>query len=245
MKLSHLRTITAIVLAAACLQSAQAQGGHQQEAGEKVLRYAFQIAETGFDPGQISDLYSRIAVANMFEGLYSFDYLARPVAVVSTSAVAMPVVSDNFRTFTIQIKKGIYFADDAAFCDQDGKNCKKRELTAQDFVYSFKRHFDPKVKSYAYDSLRESNLIGLGDLRKAAEKPGASFDYDKEVEGLRALDRYTLQFKLSEGRPRFVYIMADPSLVGAVAREVVEKYGDKIMEHPVGTGPFRLDQWMR
>jgi ABC-type transport system substrate-binding protein len=30
-----------------------------------------------------------------------------------------------------------------------------------------------------------------------------------------------------------------------VAREVVEKYGDKIMEHPVGTGPFKLDQWTR
>ena len=26
---------------------------------------------------------------------------------------------------------------------------------------------------------------------------------------------------------------------------MVEKYGDKIMEHPVGTGPFKLDQWTR
>jgi ABC-type transport system substrate-binding protein len=32
---------------------------------------------------------------------------------------------------------------------------------------------------------------------------------------------------------------------GAVAREVVEAYGDKIMEHPVGTGPFMLGQWRR
>jgi ABC-type transport system substrate-binding protein len=30
-----------------------------------------------------------------------------------------------------------------------------------------------------------------------------------------------------------------------VAREVVEFYGEKIMEHPVGTGPFRLAQWRR
>jgi ABC-type transport system substrate-binding protein len=39
--------------------------------------------------------------------------------------------------------------------------------------------------------------------------------------------------------------MADPSVVGAVAREVVEHYGDRIMDHPVGTGPYRLDIWRR
>nr|WP_295777797.1 ABC transporter substrate-binding protein [Rhodoferax sp.] len=221
-------------------------GAHAQDkAGEKVLRYAFEIAETGFDPAQISDLYSRIAARNMFESLYDFDYLARPVEVIPRTAEALPVITDNFRTFTIKIKKGILFVDDAAFCDKDGANCKKRELTAQDFVYSYKRHYDPKINSYAYDSLRESNLIGLDALRKAAEKPGEKFDYDKEADGVRALDRYTIQFKLAESRPRFIYLLCDPSLVGAVAREVVEKYGDKIMEHPVGTGPFKLHEWTR
>jgi ABC-type transport system substrate-binding protein len=33
--------------------------------------------------------------------------------------------------------------------------------------------------------------------------------------------------------------------MGAVAREVVEAYGDAIVEHPVGTGPFRVVQWRR
>ena len=35
----------------------------QDRSGEKVLRYAFEVAETGFDPAQISDVYSRIATA--------------------------------------------------------------------------------------------------------------------------------------------------------------------------------------
>ncbi|MGI9133194.1 MAG: ABC transporter substrate-binding protein, partial [Rhodoferax sp.] len=91
----------------------------------------------------------------------------------------------------------------------------------------------------------EEKLIGMDELRRAAEKPGAQFDYDKEVEGIRALDRYTLQFKMQETRPRFIYQLADASVFGAVAREVVEHYGDKIMEHPVGTGPFMLAQWTR
>ena len=206
---------------------------------EKVLRYAFEIAETGFDPAQLSDMYSRIVTENIFDALYTYDYLARPAKVRPNVAVGMPVVSDDFRTYTVKIKPGIYFADDPAF------GGKKRELTAHDFVYSYKRIFDPKTKSPIYSGLAEEKLLGMEDLRREAEKPGASFNYDKEVEGIRALDRYTIQFNLHETRPRFIYSLADSGIFGAVAREVVEKYGDKIMEHPVGTGPFKLDQWTR
>ncbi len=65
------------------------------------------------------------------------------------------------------------------------------------------------------------------------------------MEGLRALDRYTFQIKLADPSPRFLYNFADGSFTGAQAREVVEFYGDKIGEHPVGTGPYRLAQWKR
>jgi ABC-type transport system substrate-binding protein len=211
----------------------------QDRPGEKILRYAFEIAETGFDPAQISDVYSRIATSSMFDSLYGYDYLARPVKVRPRVAVGMPVISADFRTYTIQIKPGIYFSDDAAF------GGKKRELTAQDYVYSYKRFFDPKTKSPIFSDLEEEKLIGMDALRREAEKPGASFNYDKEVEGIRALDRYTLQFKMEETRPRFIYSLADAGTFGAVAREVVERYGDKIMEHPVGTGPFKLNEWTR
>ena len=34
----------------------------------KTLRYAFDVAETGFDPAQINDLYSRIITAHIFDG---------------------------------------------------------------------------------------------------------------------------------------------------------------------------------
>jgi ABC-type transport system substrate-binding protein len=211
----------------------------QTKAPEKVLRYAFEIAETGFDPVQITDAYSRIATENMFDALYSYDYLARPAKVKPNVAQGMPAISADFRTYTVKIQPGIYFADDPAF------GGKKRELTAEDFAYSYKRIFDPKTKSQLYSDLEEEKLVGMEELRRDAEKPGASFNYEKQVEGIRALDRYTIQFKLQEPRPRFIYSLADSSIVGAVAREVVEKYGDKIMEHPVGTGPFKLDQWVR
>jgi ABC-type transport system substrate-binding protein len=88
-------------------------------------------------------------------------------------------------------------------------------------------------------------MLGMAALREAAIKGKRPFDYDTAVEGMRAVDRYTLQFKLAEPEPRFIEIMADNSLWGAVAREVVEAYGDEVPAHPVGTGPFRLVEWRR
>ncbi|MEP7057075.1 MAG: ABC transporter substrate-binding protein [Caldimonas sp.] len=232
-------------LLASLLTSVQIAGGAAgpaepaQPAAPHVLRYAFPAAETGFDPTQLSDLYSRTVTTHIFSALYRYDYLARPFKIVPDAAAAMPEISDDFRTFTIRIKPGIYFADDPAF------NGKKRELVAEDYVYSLKRFFDPANKAQGYTGLREEGMLGLEAVREAALRNKAPFDYDVQVEGLRALDRYTLRFKLETPRPRFVYTIADGSLFGALAREVVEFYRDKIMEHPVGSGPFRLGQWRR
>jgi ABC-type transport system substrate-binding protein len=82
-------------------------------------------------------------------------------------------------------------------------------------------------------------------LRAKAIASNKPFDYDTPIEGLKALDRYTVQFKLNEPRPRFLNIPLASDLLVAVAREVVEFYGEKILEHPVGTGPFKLVQWRR
>ena len=205
----------------------------------KVLRYAFRVAETGFDPAQISDLYSRTITANIFEAPLQIEFLARPVRARPNTAAAMPEVSADFKTFTFTIKPGIYFADDPAF------KGKKRELIAADHVYAIKRLYDPKLKSPSLFVFENDKVLGLSELRQqlmAAKKP---FDYDREVEGLRVLDRYRFQVKLGAPNPRFLEDMADGSVVGAVAREVVEAYGDKIMDHPVGTGPFMLGQWRR
>ena len=206
---------------------------------EKVLRYAMRVAETGFDPAQISDLYSATMTGHIFDALYAYEFLARPVRVRPNTATALPEASADFTTFTVHVRPGIYFSDDPAFKGQ------RRELVAADYVYSIKRHFDPRWKSPRYADLANNRIIGLEDVRNAAIKGKRAFDYDREVEGLRALDRYTIQFKLARPNPRFTDEISDPSVTGAVAREVVEAYGDKIMEHPVGTGPFRLAQWRR
>ena len=234
MRPTAVRWLCAAIIALGLAAPVQAQA----QTREKVFRYAFPAAETGFDPAQLSDLYSRIITSNIFETLYGYAYLARPAQVVPVLAESMPQVSPDFRTYTIRLKKGVYFADDAAF------KGKKRELTASDVVFTFKRIYDPKTRSVQISALDEEKILGLDDLRERAEKSG-HFDYETEIEGLRAIDRYTVQFKLGVSRPRFVQTIADPGILGIVAREVVDKYGDEIMEHPVGTGPFKLSEWKR
>ncbi|WP_280153331.1 ABC transporter substrate-binding protein [Piscinibacter sp. XHJ-5] len=236
------RALTRLVLAASCLGAAAAHAADAPlptPGGDKVLRYSFRIAETGFDPPQLSDLYSRTIVANMFDSLYEWEFLARPVRMRPRTAAGMPEASADFTTFTIRLRPGTYFADDPAFSGR------RRELVAADYVYAIKRIYDPRWKSPHLSTVEEQKIVGLAELRQRA-LAGKPFDYDRDIEGVRALDRYTIQFKLGEPSPRFVEdILTDPTLVPGTAREVVEAYTDKIMEHPVGTGPFRLARWVR
>ena len=87
----------------------------------------------------------------------------------------------------------------------------------------------------------------MAAVRDEALKSKKPFDYDRHVEGLRALDRYTLQFKLEEPQPRFLHTLATGDLFGAVAREVVEAYADQIMSKPLTHDLIcvRLDDFAR
>ena len=205
----------------------------------KTLRVALATAEAGFDPQVAYDSYSFAVIGAIFDSLYSYDYFARPLRMVPNTATALPEVTDGGRTYTIKVKPGIVFAGDPAF------RGKRRELTADDYVYSFKRIFDPKVRSY-WLYLFEHNLVGLDDVLARARATGA-FDYDAPIEGLQAVDRFTLRIRFRRPNYGFEWWLATPQFA-AVAREVVAAYGDashRVMENPVGTGPYRLGQWTR
>jgi ABC-type transport system substrate-binding protein len=188
-------------------------------AAGKVLRVVFPVAETGFDPVRLSDVYSVTITGHIFEAPYEFDHLARPVKLRPRLAASMPEPSADFRVWTVRLKPGTLFADDPAFKGA------KRELTAQDFVYTWKRFADPANKSPNWSSVEEHKIVGLGALRKKALDEKKPFDYDSPIEGLRAVDRYTLQFTLQDPRPRFAENLAISATFGAVAREVVDFYG--------------------
>lgn len=203
----------------------------------KVLRYVFPVAETGFDPAGVHDLYSAHVNGSIFETLFTYDYLASPAKLVPRTAVALPEVSADGLTYTIRIQKGIYFAADPVF------KGKKRELTSADYVYTFKRLLDPNLRS-PNSWLLDGRILGMDAVLKQAAKTG-KFNYDQAVAGLQTPDRYTLVIRLTSPDQNFPMLLAHQP-AGAVAREVIEKYRDKagfVMGHPVGTGPYLLTRW--
>jgi ABC-type transport system substrate-binding protein len=201
----------------------------------KVIRTYFPSGETGFDPVRVSDNYSATVNEAIFERLLTYDYLARPAKLVPMLADALPEVSDEGKTYTFKVRKNVYFADDPAF------GGRKRELTAEDFVYTFKRFFDPVNRSpYAF---MLDDIVGLKESGERATKTG-EYDYQARIPGLEATDRYTLRIRLNQTDYNFPFKIAHTSY-SAMAREVVEKYGEDIMAHPVGTGAYRLKEWTR
>jgi ABC-type transport system substrate-binding protein len=224
---------------AIALVAAGAPPAHAAADPDKVLRVAFLIAETGFDPQATSDLYSDSVQRAIFEPPYGFDYLARPYKRVPRTAAAMPEITDGGRTWTIRLRPGIHFADDPAF------GGKPRELTAADYVYSWKRLIDPRMRS-PFAWYLDHKIVGADAVVEASRKTNR-FDYDAPMAGLRAVDRYTIRVELKE--PDYIlmgYLCSSP--MAAVAREVVERYGDAsgwVMANPVGTGPYRLKSWRR
>lgn len=207
----------------------------KKDINSKILNLAVTAEIKGMDPIYASDVYSGNEIARVYEGLFEYHYLKRPYTLVPNLAESLPEVSKDGLTYTVKIKKGVMFHDDAAFI-----NGKGRELVASDFVYSIMRLADSKLQGLGWWVL-QGKVAGLDAWREKYEAAD-KVDYSDKIEGLQALDKYTLQFKLVKPFPQFLYSLAMP-FTYVVAREVVEKYGKEFINHPVGTGPFILPEF--
>ena len=218
--------------AATCALSMAATGATPtaQTSNQKVLHLFLSTSETGLDPAAASDIATLSLLENLFDPLLRYDYLARPVKLRPNTALAMPEVSADGRTYTFRIRPGIHFTPDPAFKGV------KREMTAQDMVYSLTRLYDPALKS-PWSYMFDGKIVGDELLKK-------QFTYDTPVPGLQALDRFTLRIRLKEPDNNFLFYMATPAS-SVVAREVIEAYPGQAGNHPVGTGPFMIGDWKR
>jgi oligopeptide transport system substrate-binding protein len=221
------------LLITALLWTAQSGRALLPDSGE--MRYFGSTSRIrGFDPVTSADVPSALAIYKVYEGLYEYEYLERPYRARPQLAEAMPEVSPDGLTYTFRLKKGIKFIDDPCFPDGKG-----REVTAGDFVYSWKRVADVRTKSNCY-WIFEGRVVGIEEFhRKSME---GEVDYSGPVEGIQALDRYTLQVKLLKPYPQLIWILT-MSYTFVVPREAVEYYGEEFLNHPVGTGSYVVSEW--
>lgn len=226
------RSAVGIALAAALILAYG--GAFAADAGQR-LRLAIGDIDS-LDPQQWLSASANDVGYAIFEALYDWDYLASAVDLAPRTAASAPEISADGKVWTIRIQPQIYFTDHPAFAG------KRRELVAQDYVYSIKRGLDPNLRrggSPLYSEL----IAGMRATVDAARGPGAKFDYETPVEGLRALDRYTLQFRLTA--PNHAAMRSLLQGTPAVAREVVDASPGDVQSQPVGTGPYRLQEWRR
>ena len=91
---------------------------------EMVLYHVLYTKIKGLDPGDMRDVYSMTVASQMFEQLYQYHFLKRPYEIVPLLADGMPQVSDDMLTYTIKIKRGVYFQDDKCFPNGKGRELK-------------------------------------------------------------------------------------------------------------------------
>ena len=199
---------------------------------EKVLFTACPASIKGLDPIHTNDVFSARQVARIYESLFEYHYLKRPFELIPNLAAAMPTVSEDGCTYTVRIKQGVVFQDNACFPAGKG-----RELVAKDFVFALKRLADPHLRA-PWFSLLEGKVKGLDAWRQEAGQAAAA-DYTKRVVGLQATGKYTLQISLNKPWPQLTHVLA-MTFCSAVPHEAVTYYGPAFINHPVGTGPFRL-----
>jgi oligopeptide transport system substrate-binding protein len=168
------------------------------------------------DPVQITDYYA-VAVANqIFDGLIEFDAHLNVLPGLAQSWSA----SRDGLVWTFNLRQGATFHNG-------------REVVAEDVVYSLSRLLDPAVGS------RRGML--LEKVKGATEfQEGTA----KKLEGLKAVNRYSVQITLSEPYAPFINIFGLPH-TAVIPREEVERLGADFATTPVGTGPFRLVGWER
>ncbi len=208
--------------------------------GAKIRYAAIGAMVRGLDPGDIGDTASSAVASQAYECLYQYHFLKRPYELIPCLAESMPQVSKDGLTYTIKIRKDVYFFDDPCFPGGKG-----RQLTAGDFIFTWKRIANIKYLSKNW-WVFDGKIVGLDEFREYTQKVKLSkdVDYHREVEGLNALDPFTLQIKLKKPWPQIIYLLAHLP-TAPMAKEAVDFYGDKIINVMVGTGPFRMISWNR
>lgn len=191
----------------------------------------------GFDPAKVGDVSSAQALQRIYEGLVQVSYLARPYQVEPLLAEALPEVSEDGLTYTFRLRKGLHFQDDPCFTATGGRG---REVTASDVVYSLKRIADARNASTGWWAF-DGRIVGLNEFRQRTRESDVS-DYDEEVSGLEVMDRYTVRLRLTQPYPQLLWVLA-LHYGSVVPREAVEGYGERFGQHPVGTGPYCLQEW--
>jgi len=217
---SSSRALLLIALLAGLTVLLAACGGNEEDSdGESTLTEATFSAPGSFDPRvQVST-----STYNMMYNMYS-TLVELGDSLQVQPALAKRWETDDYKTWRFHLRQDVLFHPDSCFQSDSA-----RVLDAQDAVYSLNRALKPGgVGSFMLTDIVE----GAAAVNQDSTLQQAS--------GIEALNDSTLQITLKEPYLKLPVRLAAPFFF-VVAQEAVECYGENYGQHPVGTGPFMLD----
>lgn len=206
--------------------SIQGNSGEKRTAkGNRVYGGTLKVNETEMYqtlyPYRITDAVSAFVAQQIYEGLVKFN--TRDLSIQPCLAEKWEV-DETGTVYTFHLRKGIKFQDNTCF-----PNGKGREVKASDVKYSFEMLCTDHPDNVNFSATFKDRVLGANKFFEESKngKPG-------DLEGVKAIDDYTVQVKLYAPTSSFIYILANPA-ASIVAKEAVEQYGNKMK---IGTGPF-------
>lgn len=208
----------ATILLAACgtTGNTNSSGGTPQNGG--TLTVSFKDDLKTLDPAIGYDTSSWSVERQLFNGL--LDYKGFTTQLQPDIAAEMPTISADGKTYTFKLKHGVKFSNG-------------REVTADDFKYSWERMLDPKTAGPMTGGPFWGSVHGANDFANGAAS---------SISGIKVIDPYTLEVDLDSPNQSFLNIVAMP-FGFVVPKEAVAAAGANWAHQPVGTGPFVLDKW--
>ncbi len=183
---------------------------------ESVYRFPLPADPPTLDPAHVTDTVSDTVARRIFEGLVKFS----PDLKIVPSLAENWSISEDGRIYKFYLRKGVKFHNG-------------REVTAEDFVFSFKRVLAPKTKS--------ERAQMLFPVKGAYEFFNGKTN---EVEGIEATDPLTLKITLKEVYAPFLSVLAMVNF-SVVPKEEVDAESTNLNQRFVGTGPFVFESWER
>jgi oligopeptide transport system substrate-binding protein len=201
--------------------STRAPGVAPSTGGKNVLRLPGGNGGGGdpptLDPALAGDAESAVYVAEIFSGLVTLDQNLKVAPDIAKSWD----VSDDRMVYTFHLRDDVKFHDG-------------RPVTAQDFKYSFERAADPVTGSPTADTY-------LGDIVGVKEKLNRKA---AAASGVKVIDDFTLQITIDQPKAYFLAKMTFPASY-VVDKNNVELGGRTWTDKPNGTGPFKLQEYVR
>jgi len=242
--------------------------GSGRYAGKVVSYNVYGAKVKSIDPATCGDTTSSSIQGNVWEGLYTYHYLKRPLEVIPLLAKELPKVSRDGLTYTIQLKEGVKYSRNACFGYEASGRPATRTVRADDFVLAFKRVADYHLTTRLSLAFIEDKIVGLKEYRERTRTyPKGDFTrYTKEsLPGVRSLGEHVLQIELKRPFPQLLYVLAmhvyapiphelleyhlatRPSSGGSRRPVPADQRDVEIrkIEAMVGTGPYVMTEWIK